>query len=204
MARPPSQRAHDQAVQAALKLIARDGIDATSMDAIAAESGVSKATLYKHWKNKEELCLEMLVHLDEPMPEFRSGDTRADLVALLRHHQPAQHSGLRCRLMPHLGAYAARNPGFGLALRKRVLEPRCARLTDLLRRAVDNGELRADLNLNLAVALLMGPMAYSHAMNLMKREVPADLAERSVEVFWRAFSLPGKINEKKPAGRRRL
>ena len=45
MSRSRSTRAHRQVLEAALKLFARQGIDATSMDAIAAESGVSKATI---------------------------------------------------------------------------------------------------------------------------------------------------------------
>ena len=73
------------------KLFADQGIDATSMDGIAAASGVSKATIYKHWPDKEKLALEVLsyVHgLDKEVPVFNSGDTRADLIAQL-NYQPA-------------------------------------------------------------------------------------------------------------------
>ena len=74
-----------------MELFAERGIDATSMDAIAQSSGVSKATIYKHWADKNSLCLEVLaqVHgLDEEPPVFNSGDFRANLIAQLRH-QPS-------------------------------------------------------------------------------------------------------------------
>ena len=39
-----------------MQLFSERGIDATSMDAIAETSGVSKATIYKHWQDKDALC----------------------------------------------------------------------------------------------------------------------------------------------------
>src|SRR5579862_2803319 len=115
MARPRSIAAHHKVLDAALNLFAERGIDATSMDAIAGASGVSKATIYKHWRDKDALCLEVLssLHgLDEP-PVTRTGDPRADMVAVLKRQPQAGRRDLCARLMPHLAAYAARNPEFG-------------------------------------------------------------------------------------------
>ena len=53
MGRPRSEQAHVRVLEAAAGLFADQGIDATSMDAIAEASGVSKATIYKHWPDKE-------------------------------------------------------------------------------------------------------------------------------------------------------
>src|SRR5262245_66689355 len=108
MVRPRSARAHGQVLDAALALFAEHGIAATSMDAIAEASGVSKATIYNHWPDKDALCLEAMAHLlgqDRPRPAFDSGDVRADMVALLGYEPPQQHSDLRMRIMPHLMAY---------------------------------------------------------------------------------------------------
>ncbi len=55
MARPRSAQAHKKVLDAAVLLFSERGIDATSMDAIAETSGVSKATIYKHWQDKDEL-----------------------------------------------------------------------------------------------------------------------------------------------------
>ena len=49
-------------LKAALRLFLEQGFGATSMDAIARRSGVSKATVYNHWNDKEALLLEMLAH----------------------------------------------------------------------------------------------------------------------------------------------
>jgi TetR/AcrR family transcriptional regulator, mexJK operon transcriptional repressor len=54
------QRKHDAIAAAALVLFARDGYERTSVDAIAAEAGVSKRTVYGHYGDKENLFLIVL------------------------------------------------------------------------------------------------------------------------------------------------
>src|SRR5215813_12852181 len=124
MARTRSASAHRKFLDAALELIAERGVDATSMDAIARRSGVSKATIYKHWADKDALMLEMLAfaHGLQNRPSFDSGDIRADMIAVLSYH-PKDYSDVRERLMPHFMAYSATNPKFGMAWRAMVMEP---------------------------------------------------------------------------------
>src|ERR1700710_1853744 len=97
MARPRSAQAHTKVLNAAVELFSERGIDATSMDAIAETSGVSKATIYKHWPDKDNLCLEVLSYLhglDEEPPVFNSGDYRADLIAQLQYQPAADRQAL--------------------------------------------------------------------------------------------------------------
>ncbi len=54
------QRKHDAIAGAALVLFVRDGYERTSVDAIAAEAGVSKRTVYSHYGDKENLFLLVL------------------------------------------------------------------------------------------------------------------------------------------------
>lgn len=189
MARQRSNRAHEQVLDAALKLFAERGIDATSMDAISEASGVSKATIYKHWADKDKLFLEVLSRLKEDLPVFDSGDVRADIVALLSYRSPEKQSELQSRMMPHFMAYAARNPKFGQAWRARVMEPPRTRLTQLLKRAMEEGQLPQDLDIGLAVALLIGPMMYRHVLVMSKTKSPSDMPRRVVDAFWKAHAV---------------
>ena len=73
MGRPRSALAHKKVLNAAVELFSERGIDATSMDAIAETAGVSKATIYKHWPDKDSLCLEVMGNLhglDEKRPRL--------------------------------------------------------------------------------------------------------------------------------------
>lgn len=171
-----------------MELMAQRGLDGTSMDAIAEESGVSKATIYKHWSNKDALMLEVMAEVNElnTRPKFDSGNTRADMIAVLAY-RPEERTGLRERIMPHLIAYAARNVEFGDAWRNLVMEPPRRELKHLLKVAVDKGELVKDLNLELSLAILLGPMIYWYVLLRKKVSVPNALAEGVVDTFWRAY-----------------
>ncbi|MFC7245635.1 TetR/AcrR family transcriptional regulator [Catellatospora aurea] len=58
----------DQLLAVALRLFARDGIQATSLQGIADEAGVTKAGLYYHYKTKDEIVLDVLKPLLDALP----------------------------------------------------------------------------------------------------------------------------------------
>jgi len=59
----PSKR--DELVREALKVFYRDGFHATGMDTLVARTGISKTTMFKHFRSKEELILAVLRLRDE-------------------------------------------------------------------------------------------------------------------------------------------
>jgi AcrR family transcriptional regulator len=124
MARTRSASAHKKVLLAALELVAEQGVDATSMDGIARKAGVRKATIYTHWTDKDGLLLEMLAEVNglSARPLFESGDTKADMIAVLSY-RPRKDAGTRERITPHFVAYSARNSSFGSAWRNMVMEP---------------------------------------------------------------------------------
>ena len=92
MPRGLSERAHQKVLETAAELFADRGIDTTSMDAIAAKSGVSKATIYKHWSDKDALCMEVMTFLqglDEGPPKLDRLEGRHGRFPDLR--SPAAH-----------------------------------------------------------------------------------------------------------------
>lgn len=203
--RPRSVLAHRQVLDAAANLFADRGIDATSMDGIAAASGVSKATIYKHWADKDKLALEVLsyVHgLDKEVPVFDSGDTRADLIAQLNYQPAPDRSEIRERFMPHVIAYSAHNRVFGAAWRKTVVEKQRAALGKILERGVKEQQLVQGLDRDLSIAILVGPMIYRHIfLNPSGGRPPLDFAEQVVDAFWKAFARKPRLGEQ--AGLRR-
>jgi AcrR family transcriptional regulator len=200
MARPPSAQAHEQVLDVALKLFAERGIDGASMDAIAEASGVSKATIYNHWRDKDALCVEVMARLygaDEEPPAVESGDIRSGIAEALGRRPSEKRSEMQTRMMPHLMAYATRNHDFGTAWRSRVMEPPRKLLTQLLKRAVELGQLPADLDYDMAVAMLLGPMVYAKFMNLGGHKTPKDLPKRVTDAFWKAHAVSRRPKEKK-------
>ena len=196
MAKGLSERAHQKVLDAAAELFSESGIDATSVDAIAAASKVSKATIYKHWADKDALCLEVLEHvhrLGEGPPENDSGDLQADLITFLTYEASPHKAALQKKLLPHLIAYSARNQEFGRAWRARVMERTRAGVKRLLRRGVERGVFPAVLDEDLGVALLVGPMMFRHIFGGAIDK--AWLAKGAVEAFWKAHARPEWNND---------
>jgi AcrR family transcriptional regulator len=192
MGRPRSTHAHARVLDAALKLFGESGIDATSMDAISEESGVSKATIYKHWPDKDALCLEVMAALlgrDRTPPVFESGDIRRDMIAALGYRPHTEHSSVRARIMPHLVAYAARNPTLSRACRNSVFGPPRTVVAQLLDRAIAHGQLPRTLDRDLAMAMLIGPMMYSHLLRRLQGKAPTNLPAEIVDAFWKAHAV---------------
>ena len=159
------------------------------MDAISKLSGVSKATIYKHWRNKEAFLLDVLAIVGglQKRPKFDSGDTRADLAAVLAY-KPQRRAKTWQRLMPHLIAYSAHNPKFGHALRAMVMDPPRDELARILARGVAQGELSPDLDQDAALALLLGSLLYCRVFAPPHARLPVDFPEKIVDTFWRAFA----------------
>jgi AcrR family transcriptional regulator len=190
MPRVRSARAHQQVIDAALQLFSERGIDHTSMDAIAERAGVSKATIYNHWPDKDALCFEVLNELQQSWqhPVLRHQDVRLNLIALLTHQATKKHSELQSRLMPHFAAYAARNPAFARMWRARVMEPAQTEIRKLLCQAIREGQLPPSLDLDLSLALLLGPLLYYRILEHSNTAHPRSMPQLVVDAFWAAHA----------------
>ena len=193
MARTRSTEAHQKVLHAALGLFAERGIEATSMDAIAQNSGVSKATIYNHWSDKEALLLEVMLMvngLDREPEDVDSGDVQSDLTTVLTRKPPDKFEISRNRMMPTMISYSALHPEFGKAWRHRVMEPPRECIRKILRRGIERGQLPTDLDINAALAMLLGPMLYAHIFQRESSTSPmsSDLGPLTAQTFWRAYS----------------
>lgn len=191
MARSRSSEAHDKVLRAALALFAERGIDATSMDAIAQASGVSKATIYNHWADKEKLLMEVMemIHgLDREPEDVDTGDILRDLTYVLTRRPPDEFEAVRTRLMPAMIAYSAVHHEFGKAWRHRVMEPARQCIRRILRNGMSRGSLRQDLDIEVAISLLLGPVLYTHIFQKDHSPKAPDIGPQAAEAFWRAHS----------------
>ncbi|KAA6461985.1 TetR/AcrR family transcriptional regulator [Acidobacteria bacterium AB60] len=192
MVRPRSLEAHEKVIHAALSLFGERGIEATSMDAIARASGVSKATIYNHWSDKEALLLEVMLYvngLNKEPEDVDTGDLERDLATILSRRPPGEFAEARDRMMPTLIAYSAVHPEFGSLWRRRVMEPPQRCLKQVLRRGIDRGQLSPDLDLELAMALLLGPMLFTHVFSKSRQQPGRDIGPETAAAFTRAHAI---------------
>src|SRR5689334_4817744 len=82
---PRSDRIHECVLRATQELLREGGLAATAVDAIAARSGVSKATVYKHWPSRTAVAAKAFGRMmADALPLPDTGSARGDLVAQLR------------------------------------------------------------------------------------------------------------------------
>ncbi|MEI7029368.1 TetR/AcrR family transcriptional regulator [Streptomyces pratensis] len=129
---------------AVLDLLREVGYDALTMDAVAARTRSSKATLYRQWGSKPALVVTALRH-NKPvsLAEIDTGSLRGDFHAVLQRTDDCQMEK-DSALMRGLSHAVHESPELHQALRELLIEPEMTGLDELLRRAVDRGELRPD------------------------------------------------------------
>src|SRR3954447_8375090 len=186
MGRPRDQRVDRALITATLRLMAERGVRDLRMDDIAERAGVGKAAIYRRYRSKDALVTDAVGTLVSEITIPDTGSTRADLLALMRDAVDLYSGPLAPRLMPSLVEEARRNPELARTLRDDFLAGRRAALSAVLKRGVRRGDLRRDLDVELALDVLGGAIFY----RLLVTGGPIDqrLAQGIVELTLRGFA----------------
>jgi AcrR family transcriptional regulator len=161
--RPRSARADEAIIDAVLDLLAEGNtVEALSIEAIAARAGVGKATIYRRWTGKESLLADAIRTLKGPTPEPAGESVRDDLITLLS--VVARKGDERAlKIMPCIMPEVNRSPE-QYRIWQEIIAPRREKLRQVLRRGIDTGDLRADLDIELTLVLLTGPVVMQRTM----------------------------------------
>jgi len=158
--RPRSQEASDAIIWATLDLLADSGFAGLTMEGIAARAGVGKATLYRRWKSCEDVVAGAVAHLVEGgihIPD--TGSLEGDLRLLMERAVTTYH-GRPGRIMPGLVSAMAHSDTVARAVRSQFLAGRREALAGVVERGVARGELSADVDVELVLDFLGGPLFY--------------------------------------------
>ncbi|WP_223864228.1 MULTISPECIES: TetR/AcrR family transcriptional regulator [unclassified Streptomyces] len=129
--------------EAVVELLGEVGYEGLTMDAVAARTRSSKATLYRQWKGKPQLVATALRHTKPILLEgVDTGSLRGDLREIARCSETAHERD--AALMRGLAHASHDNPDLHQALRELLIYPEIDALHTLLRRAVDRGEVAPD------------------------------------------------------------
>jgi len=154
--RPRSPGADEAILDAALRLLARDGYARMTVDAIAAEAGVGKATVYLRFRSKADLATAALAHLRETGATPPTGDVRRDCAAIL---EAMRRNAERLSGASVIGTCLAEErhmPELLALLRERIFAPRHAALRALVDEGVRRGDVAPGVDPEMAVDLMMG------------------------------------------------
>jgi AcrR family transcriptional regulator len=164
-----------------MELLGEVGYARLSMERVAARAGVSKASLYLRWPNKEALAIDALRHRARPVPDVPDtgslpGDMRAFLRGLLRARGEAG------RALAGVSGEIAANPALRKAWHLGLGGTLTGCLRQILARAAERGELPEDADTELLAEL---PLSLLQNWRLEHGRNPGDeVADRIVRQFY--------------------
>jgi AcrR family transcriptional regulator len=197
--RPGRRARSDQAIlEATRQLLDEQGVRALTIEGVAERSGVAKTTIYRRYRDRDDLALAVLVEMSE---SFRAppdlGDTRKELLAFVKEAtQVILHGGV----IEGLASEVATNPELGQTYRDRIIKVRWEEIGTIIDRAIERGDLRPDTDVRVAHELLIGPLMYRllfSGLPLSKRH-----AEQVVDAMMAAYAMPAKPQHRSASKRR--
>jgi AcrR family transcriptional regulator len=179
--RPRSEAVERAIIEGVLQLLEEGSTLAElSIERIAKVAGVGKATIYRRWRGKEALVLDVLAVLEDATAPRLGGSVRDDLVALLESVRQRGVSKRDSAVLRLVMTEVMRHPELSRSYHDRFIEPRRRLLRQVLQRGIDEGELRDDLDLDLLHDLIVGPMLLRtvlHESAPLEEDLPARMVD---------------------------
>lgn len=178
---PRIARTRAAVLRAATDLLVGGGPSAVTIDAVVARSGVARSTIYRHWDTRDDVLFDVVEHC---MPTIDLPDASLGFEGSLRALAADLGDMLNdpdwARVLPAL--LTLRTQEHGIAdLEQRLEERQHDVLAAILQRGVDEGLLSPGVDLDEAVALLVGPLTF--AVLVGRPAVDRALCDRVVEAF---------------------
>lgn len=155
--RRPADEVRRDILSAAGALLFDEGMTGFTIDRVATTAGVSKMSIYKWWPSKGALALDGYFTAVENTLAFPdTGDIEADLLTQLRAFVHLTADTPAGRIVIELVGAAQTDPDLATAFREHYSGPRRRLAVDVLQRAQQRGQLRADVDPRIVVDQLWG------------------------------------------------
>jgi AcrR family transcriptional regulator len=156
--RPRSEPARLAILRTTLKLLGESGFSDLTIEDVAAHASVGKATVYRWWPNKAALIADAFASSTTRKLHFPdTGSVRTDMSQQMRQLVKIFRSR-RGRIVSAILGGGQSDRDLIAAFRERFLKPRRQEAYATLRRGIQRGELRADVDMDLLLDSLYGPI----------------------------------------------
>ncbi|RPF33927.1 TetR family transcriptional regulator [Streptomyces sp. TLI_185] len=164
-----------EAIRAAVfEELAAVGYARMSIEGIARRAGVGKTAVYRRWRSKLHLVLDVvsaIAVLGLPTPD--TGSLEGDLRLLYEVTSRALRHPVASQIIPDLQAEAARNPEIAEAMQKTLREGQEGVALKIIVAAAQRGEINGELDEDLALDLISGPL-YWRSVVIRSPKLPKD------------------------------
>lgn len=180
--RPRDSRADEAILEAVLDLLSQGvTVDAISIEAVAARAGVGKATIYRRWSNKQAMLADAVRELKGTPPEPSGSNVRERILSLLRATAKG-HDARAAKIFPCLVPEVQRSDIAYRVWQEAVVEPRREAARQVLQQAIADGELRADVDVEVALSVLTGTILLNRMLRWNPNLDDDTLPERVVDM----------------------
>jgi AcrR family transcriptional regulator len=196
---PRQRRTRAKVLAAAREVLRRDGLRGATIDAIAAEAGVARSTVYRNWETREDVLAAAFDDaIQAPTAVDGSRPLRDQLQQVLVGLSTALSRSEWGRTLPAVVAAIAAEPD--LAGRYgRLTEERRVALAVIVNRGVERGELPRGVIVDDLIDALVGPLFYRRLVRQVSTGAP--WISRHVDRTLQAFGAPIGDGQRRRNGR---
>lgn len=151
----PRSKVSVQVLGAVIDELCETGVAGTTVERIAATTGIAKTTIYRRWSNKVELIVDAIDLLRDRSPVPDTGNLRADLEAGL-DNMIRTFTSREGRAIAAVYVARLHLPDLAAAWQTKIGGPHMASFRRVLQRGVDEGHVRLTLGVDETLAVLTG------------------------------------------------
>ena len=176
-----SPEAHRAILAASWELLGTVGYHDLTIEGVAAQAKVGKATIYRWWSSKGALVGEAIATYLEVGPEPDTGTSRGDIRASIQSTIDNYSGTLAGVAIPALATDLVHDPELQKAFHDRFLLPRRRTSAAILERAITRGDLPTGSDIGLLQDIWAGTIFYR--VLISREPVTEDLADRLVDLL---------------------
>ena len=179
--RPLDENVDTAILETAWRLLLEDGYEGMSIARVAEEARVGRPAIYRRYKNKSELVAAVLADKQSRTAPIDTGSARGDLIA----HLEFARRGFKVELAGTMLVDGRKHPELLEGFRRGMLRPRLGDIVAAIERGKERGEVRPDLDSEVAVHALMGAYMYHR---IAEGQPKPGWPKHVVDTLWPAFA----------------
>lgn len=156
--RPRSEEARTSILRSTLTLLEENGFSNLTIEDVAARANVGKATVYRWWPNKAALIADAFATSTTQKLHFPDTGSVCDDMSQQMRQLIKIFRSRRGRIVSAILGGGQSDGDLIAAFRERFLKPRRREAYETLRRGIVRGDLRPDIDRDLLLDSLYGPI----------------------------------------------
>ena len=177
--RPRSASAHAAILAAAHEILMEEGLTGVTVEAIAARAGVGKPTIYRTWPNAYAVAMAALISADSGSAKLATSKSAVTQLKRQLRAVAAVFASRTGRQVTMMLAAAASETELSKSFRNHFILARREEGRTIIARAIAQREIRSDINMDVALDMIYGPIFYRLLMG--HGSLDADFTDAVVE-----------------------